>query len=381
MRGRIFLFIFLFAISYGKDDFSKEWKTIEELGSFLTVLERCNCSSQKLSDQLAQIKGQEDLLGCDCCWNGPLGTACLCPTKLKFKSKFIELSSWLLKQKKRKADGREPNMMNFEAAEKSLAYNMGQLYNFGLETKNRGECFRCQAASKTCEARPTFFQSRQSRNGRLDDFSIETYHVSPTSISFGKEFTTILVPTSKIKFQGPLDELELALEQENQAFFDFDRKSKMIKKSGAQAIGNVEGMKAFSGRHSRTMKNNDDEFELVKFPEKLLKIMTDELISPQNALSFDRAGANREELISGEREKPLKRCLPLLVPLRRTMRTWGVKERMRCADPFVRSMLNVAVENPYFIRAVWQGEKNSTFPYRHPCVIQLRLSGIRIMKL
>ena len=110
-----------------------------------------------------------------------------------------------------------------------------------------------------------------------------------------------------------------------------------------------------------------------------MKIMTDEKIRPQNMIlsSIDRDGANRVELISGELEKPLKRCLPFLVPLTRTMRTWGVKDRMRCADPFeeffnfnssdrtyqflnsikVRSMLNVATENPYFIRAVWQGEK------------------------
>jgi len=64
--------------------------------------------------------------------------------------------------------------------------------------------------------------------------------------------------------------------------------------------------------------------------------MTDEKISPQNmiAQNIDRGGSNRNELISGETAKPLKRCLPLLVPLTRTMRTWGVKERMRCADPF-----------------------------------------------
>ena len=62
--------------------------------------------------------------------------------------------------------------------------------------------------------------------------------------------------------------------------------------------------------------------------------MTDEKIRPQNVISIDRGGANRDELISGETAKPLKRCLPLLVPLTRTMRTWGVKDRMRCADPF-----------------------------------------------
>ena len=65
-----------------------------------------------------------------------------------------------------------------------------------------------------------------------------------------------------------------------------------------------------------------------------MRIMTDESVPPQNVISFDRAVAHRDELISGEKEKPLKRCLPLLVPLTRTMRTWGVKERMRCADPF-----------------------------------------------
>ena len=67
-----------------------------------------------------------------------------------------------------------------------------------------------------------------------------------------------------------------------------------------------------------------------------MEIMTDEKIPPQNMIATDlnRGGSNRDEIISGETEKPLKRCLPLLVPLTRTMRTWGVKERMRCADPF-----------------------------------------------
>ena len=123
-------FLFLFLSIEAKDDFKQEWETIEELGSFLSVLERCNCSTQKFADQLALLQGRSsrDLLGnsCDCCWNGPLGTACLCPTKLKFKGKFKELSSWLLDQQKRKQEGKNPDMKNYDAAQKSLSYNMGK---------------------------------------------------------------------------------------------------------------------------------------------------------------------------------------------------------------------------------------------------------------
>jgi hypothetical protein len=128
------MFLFLLISIEAKDGFVKEWQTIEELGSFLTVLERCNCSTQEFAEQLALLQGRnlktnsQDLLGssCDCCWNGPLGTACLCPTKLKFKGKFKELSGWLHDQRQRKLEGKNPDMKNYEAAQKSLSYNMGE---------------------------------------------------------------------------------------------------------------------------------------------------------------------------------------------------------------------------------------------------------------
>jgi len=132
MREKRIFFLFLLIFVEAKDNFKQEWDTIEELGSFLTVLERCNCSTQKFADQLALLSGRQDLLGnnCDCCWNGPAGTACLCPTKLKFKGKFKELSTWLLDQRKRKMEGRTPDMANYDAAQKSLSYNLGEFILF-----------------------------------------------------------------------------------------------------------------------------------------------------------------------------------------------------------------------------------------------------------
>ena len=69
----------------------------------------------------------------------------------------------------------------------------------------------------------------------------------------------------------------MALEEEEEAFFDFDRASRNLKKS-ENLFGNVQGSQTLENleRHSRTLKNDD--------PSKLGKIIS--IFQPKNVLQL-----------------------------------------------------------------------------------------------
>merc|ERR1712233_194563 len=93
-------------------------------------------------------------------------------------------------------------------------------------------------------------------------------------------------------------------------------------------FGDSRSGRRFVGADGHDLRLKTD---LALVPSKLLELMMDPKVPPQNAHFDFLDEVNREEFeqVSGEASKVPNRCIPILVPLTKTMRTWGVKLRMR----------------------------------------------------